>query len=144
MVQIESNVDPFQQSKFETGMLSKPGVKLAPPAPPGCWWRCSSPGTRAPSTTGSCDWSTHINHNTIVYQYWLCTQCRCVVPAHFRATHAVIRCRPITRAGCMRRPITRALPGTLRRSRMRRTRLRGVVPQAPEIPASIPSYQGSI
>ena len=51
------------------------------------------------STTGSCDWPTRANHNTIVYQYRSCTQRPCIVPAHYtHYTHSVIRCRPI-RAG---------------------------------------------
>ena len=48
-----------------------------------------------PRNRGS-DWSTRVNHNTIVYRYRSCTQCHLVVPAHY--THSIIQCRPI-RAG---------------------------------------------
>ena len=51
------------------------------------------------------DWSTRFNHNTIVYQYRSCTQCRCIVPAHY--THSGIQCRGQSEGrGCGARPVT--------------------------------------
>ena len=51
-------------------------------------WRYRSLGLTA---TGSHWVTTRVNHDTIVYQYRSCTQCRCIVPAH--CTHSVIQCR---------------------------------------------------
>ena len=39
------------------------------------------------------DWSTRINHDTIVYQYRAWSQRPRIVPVHY--THSVTRCRPI-------------------------------------------------
>ena len=67
------------------------------------------------------DWSTRVNHNTIVYKYRACTstQCRCILPAHY--AHSVIQCRPITRApGCGAPPAARRTPRCNGRSKLRK------------------------
>ena len=73
-----------------------------------------------------------------MYQYRACTQPHCVVPAHY--TRSVIRCRPITRAGCGGGPITRVPCRPVshevnlfaRPRRQTPKRLRGVVAQGSE------------
>ena len=44
------------------------------------------------------DWSTSVNHNTLVYQYRLCYR----MPLYCTGalSRSVTKCRPITRAGC--------------------------------------------
>ena len=37
--------------------------------------------------------TTRVNHNTIMYRYLSCTQCHCIVPAHY--AHSVIHHGPI-------------------------------------------------
>ena len=57
------------------------------------------------SPIGSNDWSTRVNHNTIVYQYRSWSRCHCIVPVH--RTHSVMVCRPITRGPGLRSPSIR-------------------------------------
>ena len=91
LFQVENTATSFHNQTLKPGALSSRGraCASAPRLDDGIHLHRRSLGLR---NRGS-DWSTRLNHNTIVYQYRPCTQRHCVVPAHY--THSDIQRRPI-------------------------------------------------